>query len=158
MTEHNRINEPKALLGRAIQSAREKKGLSQKGLAEAIGKPSQTVNKWERGVRWPDFGNIELIARTLGVDVIRLFEWAPAPPAPPSIATLAAEVDRQAAEIARLKRELERLEIPPAYRELVALVLTVDQAKVPALCDMIRMTLAGNPNGSLKPGKKLDHG
>lgn len=144
MIENIGIDDPKTLLGKTIRALRERRGLSQTALADTIGKPSQTVNKWERGVRWPEYGNFEEIAKALGVPVMALFDWDVPPPAPPSIAALAAEVDRQAAEIARLMRELNAAQIPALTgqkRELFDLVAGLDDTKAEGLLRLIRRTL-----------------
>lgn len=51
-----------------IAQARINKGWTQKQLAEAIGTPWQTINKWETGVRNPKMQALMKIADALEVD------------------------------------------------------------------------------------------
>ena len=60
------------ITGAVIKSIREKKGLTQLQLAEAIGVSSKAVSKWETAKGLPDITLIEPLAGVLGVSVIEL--------------------------------------------------------------------------------------
>lgn len=54
-------------LGRKIRTQREKQGLTQQDLANALSVTPQAVSKWERGDNAPDFTILPSIARFLGI-------------------------------------------------------------------------------------------
>ena len=58
--------------GQIIRTLREKKGLTQKELAEKLAVSDKTVSKWETGKGLPDIALLETIAGTLGVSVTEL--------------------------------------------------------------------------------------
>jgi transcriptional regulator with XRE-family HTH domain len=60
-------------LGRAIRTERERRGLSQSALAEAVGVSLQSIGKIERGRSAPSFDTLEAIARELAVPVRDFF-------------------------------------------------------------------------------------
>lgn len=59
--------------GSVIRSLREKKGYTQKQLAERLLVSDKAVSKWESGRGLPDISLMEPLARTLGVSVAELF-------------------------------------------------------------------------------------
>lgn len=62
--------------GEVIRTLREKKGLTQSGLAARIGVTDKAVSKWETGKGLPDITLIEPLAGALGVSVIELMSGA----------------------------------------------------------------------------------
>lgn len=60
-------------VGRAIRMQRERKGLTQAALAEAVGLTEQYIGVIERGVRAPSFKTLEALARTLKTPVRDFF-------------------------------------------------------------------------------------
>jgi class 3 adenylate cyclase len=54
-------------LGGKIRAQREKRGLKQQDIANALGISPQAVSKWERGENAPDIGVLKPLARLLGV-------------------------------------------------------------------------------------------
>lgn len=55
-----------------IRSLRERRGLTQKALADAVGVTDKAVSKWETGRGLPDLSLLEPIARALGVSIAEL--------------------------------------------------------------------------------------
>lgn len=60
-------------VGRAIRVHRERAGLTQAVLAEAVGLTEQYIGVIERGVRAPSFKTLDALARTLKVPVRSFF-------------------------------------------------------------------------------------
>lgn len=60
-------------MGEKIRAYRERKGLSQKALAEALGVDQSAVSNWERGLSEPTAFNIRRLADLLGVKPGDLF-------------------------------------------------------------------------------------
>lgn len=58
--------------GAAIKALREKKGLTQKQLAETVLVSDKAVSKWETGKGLPDISLLEPLAQALGVSVAEL--------------------------------------------------------------------------------------
>ena len=58
--------------GAAIRALREKRGLTQKELAEKLSVSDKAVSKWETGRGLPDITLLEPLAKTLGVSVTEL--------------------------------------------------------------------------------------
>lgn len=58
--------------GSAIRALREKKGYTQKQLAERLLVSDKAVSKWESGRGLPDISLIEPLAKTLGISVAEL--------------------------------------------------------------------------------------
>ena len=54
-------------LARKIRSQREKRGLKQQDIANALNVSPQAVSKWERGENAPDIGVLAPLSRILGV-------------------------------------------------------------------------------------------
>ncbi len=65
----------KTQFGKRLQRLRRRAGISQEGLADAIGVTVQSVSNMERGVFGPRFDNLEKIARVLKVPIKALFEF-----------------------------------------------------------------------------------
>lgn len=63
-------------VGRAIRLHRERAGLTQASLAEAVGLTEQYIGVIERGVRAPSFRTLEALARTLDSPVRDFFPHA----------------------------------------------------------------------------------
>lgn len=63
--------------GSVIRTLREKKGLTQRQLAERLSVSDKTVSKWETGKGLPDISLLEPLAAQLGVSVAELLrgEW-----------------------------------------------------------------------------------
>ena len=59
--------------GAMIKRLREKKGLTQQQLAEALTVSDKAVSRWETGRGYPDISLVEPLSRALGVSVIELF-------------------------------------------------------------------------------------
>lgn len=59
--------------GSTIKLLREKKGYTQKQLAERLMVSDKAISKWESGRGLPDISLIEPLARTLGVSLAELF-------------------------------------------------------------------------------------
>ncbi len=55
--------------GETLRKLREKKGLTQAGLAEKSGVSIRTIQAWEQGHRQPDLTPFSCLARTLGVSM-----------------------------------------------------------------------------------------
>ncbi|MCE5188977.1 MAG: helix-turn-helix domain-containing protein [Eubacteriales bacterium] len=60
------------ITGSAIRALREKKGYTQKQLAERLLVSDKAVSKWESGRGLPDISLIEPLAKTLGISVAEL--------------------------------------------------------------------------------------
>lgn len=58
--------------GSTIKELREKKGLTQRELAERIKVSDKTVSKWETGKGLPDIGIIEELSKALGISIAEL--------------------------------------------------------------------------------------
>lgn len=69
-------NIPMGYLDR-IAVIRKRKKLTQAGLAEKLGVEQPTVQRWEKGAREPEFGQLFALANVLGVRVGDLFSDAP---------------------------------------------------------------------------------
>ncbi|GLG88893.1 helix-turn-helix domain-containing protein [Sellimonas catena] len=61
------------ITGNTIRTLREKKGITQKELAEIISVSDKTVSKWETNKGLPDIGIIEELAKALKVSLAELF-------------------------------------------------------------------------------------
>jgi len=61
--------------GKRIRQLRALKGLTQEGLAEAVGVSTDFISLIERGQRAPSFENLEGLAEALGVKVADLFDF-----------------------------------------------------------------------------------
>lgn len=59
--------------GDTIKVLREKKNLTQKGLANQLNVSDKTISKWETGKGYPDIGIIENLAMELDVSITELF-------------------------------------------------------------------------------------
>jgi len=56
-------------IGGKIKELRNKKGMTQETLAEALGVTAQAVSKWEKGINSPDISVLRDIANILGISV-----------------------------------------------------------------------------------------
>lgn len=63
------------VLGDNIKKYREIKGLTQKDVADLIGKSKNVVSNWENGINKPDADTIELLLDILDVDANTLLGW-----------------------------------------------------------------------------------
>lgn len=59
-------------IGDLIRNARQKKKLSQEGLAQAIGSTKSAISRYESGKRLPDYEQLQRIAATLDVEWLEL--------------------------------------------------------------------------------------
>ena len=59
--------------GAMIKRLRERKGLTQQGLADILCVSDKAISKWETGRGYPDISLVEPLAGALGVSVIELF-------------------------------------------------------------------------------------
>jgi transcriptional regulator with XRE-family HTH domain len=59
-------------LGKAIRQLREKRGMTQEGLAHEAGSTAATIGAIERGLTNPSWGTVEAIAEALGVSVVEV--------------------------------------------------------------------------------------
>ena len=69
-------SKPPARLGEAIKQLREKRGMTQEGLAHEAGSTAATIGAIERGVTNPSWGTVEAIAAALGVSVTEVAKVA----------------------------------------------------------------------------------
>ncbi len=60
-------------VGRRLQRAREKRGLTQQELARKLRVHPMTVSKWERGEQLPNFAKLEMLVRYLDLNLHWLF-------------------------------------------------------------------------------------
>jgi transcriptional regulator with XRE-family HTH domain len=60
-------------LGDKLRELRERKGMSQKELAEAVGFKQPSIARWETGEVAPSFGDLQKLCAALGVK-LRVFE------------------------------------------------------------------------------------
>lgn len=84
-----------------LAEIRAKRGLTQAQLAERIDVAQATVQRWEKGKREPDFGQLHALASALGVTVSELLEGDIASPVGPRLfvkGEVAAGVWRDAVE------------------------------------------------------------
>lgn len=58
-----------------IRTRRQAVGLTQEGLAERLGVSAPAVNKWEKGINYPDITLLPALARVLGVDLNTLLSF-----------------------------------------------------------------------------------
>lgn len=63
-------------LGRAIRQLREKRGMTQEGLAHEAGSTAATIGAIERGLTNPSWGTVEGIAAALDVSVVEVAKIA----------------------------------------------------------------------------------
>lgn len=63
------------VLASNIKKYREAKGLTQKQLADAIGKTKNVISNWENGLNKPDADTIELLLGIFEVDANTLLGW-----------------------------------------------------------------------------------
>jgi len=61
------------ITGKTIKQLREKKGLTQKQLADIVGVSDKTISKWETSKGYPDISVTESLATALGVSLSELF-------------------------------------------------------------------------------------
>jgi transcriptional regulator with XRE-family HTH domain len=97
------VSDVRSLLAEKIKWHRERSGLSQRALADALRVDKATIWRAEQGDSWPDYKTLEGIAGRLGVGVDEFFSWAE-----PSAA--------QALEV--IARELETRRETPARNQL----------------------------------------
>lgn len=64
-----------SVLGDNIKKYRDLKGLTQKQLADAIGKSKNVISNWENGLNKPDADMIELLLNILDIDANTLLGW-----------------------------------------------------------------------------------
>lgn len=62
-------------IGEVIRKYRKEKNLTQEDMAERLGVTAPAVNKWERGVSYPDITLLAPIARLLGVSLDKLLAF-----------------------------------------------------------------------------------
>ena len=63
-------------LGKAIRQLREKRGMTQEGLAHEAGSTAATIGAIERGLTNPSWGMVEGIAAALDVSVVEVAKVA----------------------------------------------------------------------------------
>jgi transcriptional regulator with XRE-family HTH domain len=63
-------------LGKAIRQLREKRGMTQEGLAHEAGSTAATIGAIERGLTNPSWGTVEAIAAALDVSVVEVAKVA----------------------------------------------------------------------------------
>lgn len=85
-------------LGRQVRRHRERMGLSQVDLAEAIGRSVQMISRIERGVSAPSFDTLEEISRVLQTPPKDFF-------GPPDLGSAQTAVDRVVHRLADLSAE-----------------------------------------------------
>ena len=62
-----------------IRTRRQTMGLTQEGLADRLGVSAPAVNKWEKGLNYPDITLLPSLARTLGSEHPAVFSGGPDP-------------------------------------------------------------------------------
>lgn len=62
-------------VGKRLAAARKQRGISQEKLAEAVGLHRTYIGFVEQGKRNPSIGNINKIAKTLGIPLSKLFDF-----------------------------------------------------------------------------------
>ena len=62
-------------LNDVIRTRRQALGLTQEALADKVGVSAPAVNKWEKGLNYPDITLLPTLARTLGVDLNTLLSF-----------------------------------------------------------------------------------
>ncbi|WP_346675916.1 helix-turn-helix transcriptional regulator [Enorma phocaeensis] len=60
------------LTAETIKSLRERRGLTQRALADAVGVTDKAVSKWESGRGLPDISLVEPLSSALGISVAEL--------------------------------------------------------------------------------------
>jgi len=63
-------------LGKAIRQLREKRGMTQEGLAHEAGSTAATIGAIERGLTNPSWGTVEAIAAAMNVTVAEVAKLA----------------------------------------------------------------------------------
>lgn len=58
-----------------IKKYREDRGLTQKQLADMVGKTKNVVSNWENGINSPDTETLEMLMKIFNVDANTLFGW-----------------------------------------------------------------------------------
>lgn len=69
-------DQPQPALGEAVRQLREKRGITQEGLAQDAGITTGTVSLIERGRSNPAWGTVRAIAQALGVSAAELAKLA----------------------------------------------------------------------------------
>lgn len=64
-----------SIIGKNIKKYREIKGLTQKQVADIVGKSKNVVSNWEAGLNKPDADTIEILLGIFGVDANTLLGW-----------------------------------------------------------------------------------
>lgn len=123
--------------GKRLKAARKAAGFTQARLGEFMDVDGVTVARWESGEFLPRKSAFPDLCRILAKDPA-YFAGSDTPKASRSIETLAAEIDRQAAEIARLKREAG---LTGFKRELFDLIASLDEPNARGLVRIIRRAL-----------------
>lgn len=67
------IKMPQYITAGTVRSMREKRGYTQKQLADLLCVSDKAVSKWETGKGLPDVSLIEPLAKALGISVAELF-------------------------------------------------------------------------------------
>jgi len=98
-------------LGNRIASARKEAGLTQQGLADAVGRSVHAIRKWERDENEPSLQLLETVANISGVSVTYL---------------IGREADEQLGEVEKTRAALERLQ-----QRIAALLQASDLASEP---------------------------
>ena len=62
-------------IAKNIKVHREVKGLTQKELAEALGKTKNVLSNWENDYNKPDVDSIYILCKIFEIDVNTLFGW-----------------------------------------------------------------------------------
>jgi transcriptional regulator with XRE-family HTH domain len=75
------VSDVRSKLAEKIKWYRDRAGLSQRALADAIKADKATVWRAEQGDAWPDYKTLEAMASALGVPVDAFFDWGH-PPTP----------------------------------------------------------------------------
>lgn len=102
-----------------FKQLRKEKELTQQEIADAVDVSFTLVSAWERGERLPSVGKLEQLADFFGVSVDYL---------------LCREEQRHTAEADVID---SLIAAEPAYKKLIAAVLTVRPEKIDQVCQMI---------------------
>ena len=109
----NPLTTPDTSMGARLREARERTGISEGALAEALGVNVTSIKAWENGKRTPRANKLVNIAGVLGVSVRWLLEGQAEPTrhesAPISIETLRRDVEQLRSHLARAQSRLESM-------------------------------------------------
>lgn len=119
-------------IGQILKSAREAKGLTQKQVADTIGRRQQIVGHWETGYSQPDANTLFELCDLYGISVDEAF----------SKRTQKEEISQEALDVARAFMKADEI-----TKELVWSVINIEKKRAPGLPDSMKQvgTFRGIP-------------